>query len=102
MKNLLHHAKKLALFAAGLSLANAALAQSLWHTSGNWSTAANWTPAVVPTVTTNVVFTNNAGAPTAPGTVDNTVDSGFAGSIASLTFQNTNTSGGSGFYHSTQ
>ena len=102
MKNLLHNAKKLALLAAGLACANVAPAQSLWHGSGNWSTAADWSPAVVPTASTNVVFTNNTGAATAPGSVDNTVDSGFPGTIASLTFQNTNTSGGSGFYHTTQ
>lgn len=90
---------------AGLLTCNLVPAQTAsWTGSGadqNWSTIGNWT-ATVPDGSTGVVFTNNAGAATAAGTVDNIVDSGFPGSIASLQFANTNTSGGAGFYHTTQ
>jgi autotransporter-associated beta strand protein len=86
-------------------------AQSVWNgTNGvspdmNWSSALNWSPATAPGVATNVLFTNNVGAfgpASTIGTVDNIVDGGFAGTIASLQFANTNTSGGSGYYHTTQ
>src|SRR5436305_12138251 len=84
-------------------LAPTAGAQSLWNTaSGNWSVAGSWLPAAVPGATTNVVFTNNVGAPTSPGTIDNTVDAGFAGSISSLLFSQNTNSGGVVFYHTMQ
>jgi fibronectin-binding autotransporter adhesin len=104
MNNMLNSAKKLALLTAGLSVANLIFAQTeIWtNSSGNWSTAINWLPNAVPGTANAVVFTNNAGAPAAAGTVDNTVDLGFAGPVASLTYANTNTSGGAGFYHTTQ
>ena len=77
----------------------------IWSGGGanqNWSTSGNWAANGVPTVLTNVVFTNNTGAAASAGTIDNIVDSGFAGSVASLQFANTNTSGTAGFFHTTQ
>lgn len=86
-----------------LALASFAGAQSVWNgPSGNWSTAGNWLPATVPTAATGVLFTNNVGAPSSAGTVDNTVDISFGGTIASLQYANTNTGNGGGFYHTTQ
>lgn len=78
-------------------------AQSIWNVAnGNWSAAGSWLPAVVPTVGTNVLFTNNTGAATSAGTVDNTVDLSFGGTIGSLQFaQNTNNAG-INFYHTMQ
>src|SRR5215813_1742401 len=104
MKNSLHAA--LAIVIATVLTTRIASAQSeSWTGSGadqNWSTAGNWSAAVVPTAATNVVFTNNASAPTSAGVVDNIVDAGFGGSIASLQVVNTNNSTGAGFYHTTQ
>ncbi len=81
-------------------LASFASAQSIWNTpSGNWSSPGSWSPAVVPTAGTNVVFTNNTGAATIPGTVDNTVDGSFSGAIAALQFSQNTNNGGVIFYH---
>lgn len=78
-------------------------AQSVWSgPSGNWSTAANWQSSLEPGPGSTVLFTNNTGAATSAGTVDNTVDLSFGGTIGSLQYANTNTSNGSGFYHTTQ
>ncbi len=104
MNNLVHHAKRLVLLAAGLSFANVIMAQTQqWNvSSGNWSSGGNWSPNGVPGTITSVLLTNNVGAATSAGTIDNIVDPGFGGPIASLQYANTNTSNGSGFYHTTQ
>lgn len=103
MKTPIRHIRLDVISLAIVFLAASASAQSKWNAaSGNWSTAANWSPAVVPTAATNVVFTNNVGAPTTAGTVDNTVDLSFGGAVASLQFaQNTNNAGVV-FYHAMQ
>jgi fibronectin-binding autotransporter adhesin len=106
MKTIHRHVHTFVILAFVILTAPLALAQNeSWVGGGadqNWSTSANWPGGVVPVAANGVVFTNNAGAATSPGTVDNIVDGGFAGSIASLQFANTNTSGSSGFYHTTQ
>lgn len=87
-----------------LACAPFAGAQSVWSgPSGNWSTAGNWQSSAVPGPGSSVLFTNNSGAPTSSGIVDNTVDSSFPGTIGSLQFaQYTNTVGGVSLYHTTQ
>jgi hypothetical protein len=106
MKTTLHAFLTLATLAAGVLTAQFAAAQTQsWAGGGtdqNWSSIANWSAAAVPGAATNVLFTNNVGAATGAGTVDNIVDGGFGGTISSLQFANTNTSGGAGFYHTTQ
>ena len=106
MKNIPRCLRTLTLLAAGVLVAPIAFAQTeTWTGLGadqNWSTAENWPAGAVPTLATNVMFTNNASAATAPLTVDNVVDAGFPGAVLSLTFANTNTSGGAGYYHTTQ
>jgi autotransporter-associated beta strand protein len=106
MKKTPQYLRALAISTAALAIAQLASAQTESWTAGgganqNWSAAANWSANVVPTSLTNVLFTNNAGAAASPGVVDNIVDGGFAGSVASLQFANTN-AGGVGFYHTTQ
>ena len=92
--------------AAGLLTASLVSAQTEnWTGAGanqNWSTVGNWSAGVVPSAATNVLFTSNTGAAASAGTVDNIVDLGFGSAIGSLQFANTNTSGGTGFYHTTQ
>ncbi len=93
----------LVILAASVFTSLTALAQSSWtNSSGNWSVAGNWSPKVIPGPATNVLFVNNLGAATTAGTVDNTVDLGFSGSIAALQYANTNVSNGAGYYHTTQ
>ncbi|HTR43966.1 MAG TPA: autotransporter-associated beta strand repeat-containing protein [Pseudomonadales bacterium] len=96
----------LAILAVGVMATQMASGQTeLWTGGGadqNWSTPGNWSGGVVPGSATNVIFTNNTTAASSPGTVDNIVDSGFAGTVASLQFINTNVSTGAGFYHTTQ
>jgi fibronectin-binding autotransporter adhesin len=93
----------IAIVAASVLTASLASAQSIWtNSSGNWSVATNWKPNGVPGAATNVLFTNNVGSATSAGAVDNSVDTGFAGTIAALQYANTNTSNGSGYYHTTQ
>ncbi|HEY3762384.1 MAG TPA: IPT/TIG domain-containing protein [Verrucomicrobiae bacterium] len=76
-----------------LVLAGTALqanAQSVWNGGGgdiNWSTPGNWTPGGVPGSATNVSFDNLASV--SDGTINNTVDAGFVGPIASLNYTNT-------------
>jgi len=103
MKTPTRHIRLDVISLAIIFLAASASAQSTWSAaSGNWSTAGNWSPAAVPAGGTNVLFTNNLGAATSAGTVDNTVDLSFGGTIASLQFaQNTNNSGVL-FYHTMQ
>ncbi|MDR3458888.1 MAG: autotransporter-associated beta strand repeat-containing protein [Verrucomicrobiae bacterium] len=106
MKKTLRYLQASTVVILGLFAAQPASAQTESWTGGganqNWSTTGNWPAGAVPTSLNGVVFTNNATAATAAGTVDNIVDGGFAGTIASLQFANTNTSGGAGFYHTTQ
>src|SRR6202000_629762 len=104
MNNLVHHTKRLVILAAGLSFANVIMAQTQqWNaSSGNWSTGGNWCPNGVPGSANNVLFTNNVGAATSAGAIDNIADLSFGGTIAALQYANTNTSNGSGFYHTTQ
>jgi fibronectin-binding autotransporter adhesin len=105
MKNPLRPFPRLAILVAPIFIAQLARAQiDTWTGSSgeNWSTIANWSAGAIPGATTNVVFTNNAGAATSPGVVDNIVDAGFPGIIGSLQFANTNISGGAGAYHTTQ
>jgi autotransporter-associated beta strand protein len=102
MKKLLKPIHSLALIAAGVFTATLAPAQSVWNiSSGNWSVAGNWLPSGTPGAATAVQFTNNTGAAAGVGTVDNTVDSLFAGKIGSLQYCNTNAGGGAGYYHTT-
>lgn len=106
MKKTIVKMKTWSVLAAGLLAANLVTAQTEnWTGSGanqNWSTTGNWSAGVVPGAATNVLFNNNVGAATSAGTVDNIVDAGFPGTIASLQYASTNTSGGAGFYHTTQ
>ena len=106
MKTIPGYTYTLGILAAGVLSAQLASGQTeLWTGGGadqNWSTPGNWSGGVVPTSTTNVVFTNNTGAASSPGTVDNIVDSGFAGTVASLLFVNTNVNATTGFFHATQ
>lgn len=107
MKNLRQHFQTIALVAAGVLTAQLAGAQTETWTGGgganqNWSATANWSGGSVPALLNSVVFSNNTTAATSAGAVDNIVDSGFSGTIASLTFINTNTSGAAGYYHTTQ
>ncbi len=91
--------------AACLLSANWVTAQTELWTAGanqNWSTPGNWSAGAIPNAATNVLFTNNTGAATIPGTVDSVVDSGFAGTIAALQFANYTNSGGVVFYHTLQ
>ena len=55
----------------------------------NWSRAGNWVGGAAPGTSDNVKFYDN-GAATVPGTVNNVVDAGFANSITSLQYGNTN------------
>src|SRR5262249_16469333 len=72
-------------------------AQSVWNgPTGNWSATGNWVSSAVPGPGSAVLFTNNVGAPGSAGTLDNTVDLSFGGTIASLQYANTNTSNGGG------
>lgn len=65
----------------------------IWNaSSGNWSTPGNWNPNTIgngPGASDTVIFSNNF-ATTSPTTVNNTVDTGFAGTIANLTYNSTN------------
>jgi fibronectin-binding autotransporter adhesin len=108
MKNEIHKVQTFAMLAAGVFIAPLAQAQTiLWtgadgSTAQNWSDSTNWS-AGVPGPVATAIFTNNTGAATNAGTVDNIVDAGFASTIASLQFANTNNiSTGTGFHHTTQ
>jgi hypothetical protein len=62
---------------------------------GNWSTPANWnptTPLAGPQATDTVIFANTDES-TSPSTVNNTVDSGFLGAIATLQYSDLTSSG---------
>jgi fibronectin-binding autotransporter adhesin len=106
MKTIPGYIHTLAILAVGVLATQLACGQANWSAGGganqNWSAIANWSGNVLPTAATNVFFTNNPGAATSVGPVDNIVDSGFAGAIDELQFVNTNTSGTSGFFHTTQ
>ena len=77
-------------FAAILALTPLASATSYtWNvSSGNWSTTNNWTPNTGPGgphAGDSVTF-GSTGASSIPYTVNNTVDLGFGGTVASLTY----------------
>jgi pectin methylesterase-like acyl-CoA thioesterase len=88
-----------------LATASALADTNLWFGPGaglnNWSTGANWTNATagtagnVPGSADDIKFFDT-GAATPVGTINNVVDSGFGGTIASLQFGNTNN------FHTTQ
>lgn len=65
----------------------------IWNaSSGNWSTPGNWNPNTIgngPASSDSVIFSNNF-ATTSPTTVNNTVDTGFAGTVGNLTYDSTN------------
>ena len=65
----------------------------VWNGPGagayNWSAGTNWSPTGPPGATDTVEF-YNAGAVSAVSNVNNTVDSGFGGSMAVLQYANTN------------
>ena len=67
----------------------AGAASYTWNVaSGNWSTTNNWAPNTGlggPHASDSVSF-GNTGAPNTPDTVNNTVDFGFAGTVAGLTY----------------
>ncbi|HEX3797772.1 MAG TPA: hypothetical protein VH413_03655 [Verrucomicrobiae bacterium] len=79
--------------AALLGAAKTASADSYtWNAaSGNWSTPGNWTPMTTgpngPLATDTVVFGPNDTS-SSTNSADNTVDASFAGTIASLTYNN--------------
>lgn len=58
-------------------------------TDSNWSTAGNWLGGVQPGSADNVQFFD-LGSNTTAGVINNTVDSGFSGTISSLQYGNTN------------
>ncbi|HTV62441.1 MAG TPA: hypothetical protein VMH30_07730, partial [Verrucomicrobiae bacterium] len=70
-------------------LAFAQLAQATNYTwdvsSGNWSAPGSWTPSGPPTGADTATFGNNNESAN-PTTVNNTVDSGFTGTISNLTY----------------
>ena len=107
MKTISRYLQAFAIIAASVLAAQLASAQGNWTGGGgagnqSWSSIANWSGGVLPAGATNVMFTNDANSATSAGPVDNIVDSGFAGAIAQLQYINTNTSGTTGFFHTTQ
>jgi hypothetical protein len=91
----LNRLKLLVLISASVSLTvtPTIAAQKAWTGAGDslWSSGGNWSPAGAPGAGDNVVFTNtgtvaNPGA----GTINNGVDVGFAASLNSLAYMNTN------------
>jgi len=75
-----------ALMADGQSVWNAVVGTSA---DTNWSDAVNWTPNGVPGSSSNVVFDSTTAR--TDTTINNVVDSGFGGTIASLSYSETNT-----------
>ena len=98
------HARKIRQLAnlfsiAALTLAGTAPraeAQSVWNAvagtaaNTNWTTAGNWSPSGVPGSATNVIFNDTTGVANAT-TINSVVNSGFGGTIASLTYTNFST-----------
>src|SRR5262249_39232351 len=66
----------------------------VWNGPGaganNWSTSGNWLPAEVPEALDDLKFYDPGGNGVSVSNVNNFVDGGFGGSIASLQFGNTN------------
>ena len=79
--------------ALAVSAGNASAVTKAWTgasgTTTNWSTAGNWSASGAPASTDDVVL-NDGGNTNAAGTVNNVVDSSFAGSVKSLSYANTN------------
>ena len=74
----------LALFLA--QAVNAGSTNYIWNAgSGNWSTPGSWTPSGPPTGADTATF-GTADESASPTTINNSVDSGFAGIIASLNY----------------
>jgi hypothetical protein len=94
MKKILLQLRMFSMISAIFGAAQMADAQSVWNavvgTSAdtNWSTAVNWTPNGVPDSTADVVFDGTTAV--ADTTINNVVDSGFGGTIASLSYTNVN------------
>ena len=60
----------------------------IWNvSSGNWSSPGSWTPSGPPTGIDTATF-GNANESASPTTINNTVDSGFIGTIANLNYTN--------------
>src|SRR5438132_187607 len=101
MKTLNPIKAKTGLFAAILVLTQPAFAANVaWKSGGadqNWSTVANWSGGAMPTSADAAVFTNNTGAASSAGTVDNIVSADAT--IGTLVYSNT-TAGT--FFHTTQ
>jgi len=66
----------------------------------NWSTAGNWIGGVAPASIDDVRFLND-GADTAPGNVNNTVNSLFSGTVLSLQYAQTDPLNLVSYYHNT-
>ncbi len=78
------------LFAQG---AKAGPTNYIWNvTGGNWSSPGSWTPNGTPAGVDTATF-GNANESASPSTINNTVDSGFAGTIANLNYTNFEQSG---------
>ena len=76
-------------------LANAQATYTWNATSGNWSTPANWTLNTIgpgPLAADSAIF-GNTDTSASSTTVNNTVDSGFGGTIANLTYNSTSSTG---------
>jgi hypothetical protein len=77
-----------------LSLQNHAPGVFIWNGPGpganNWSAAANWSASGPPETFDDVKFYNQGATALAVSNVNNVVDAGFGGMVASLQYANTN------------
>ncbi|HAO78764.1 MAG TPA: hypothetical protein DCQ92_07275, partial [Verrucomicrobia subdivision 3 bacterium] len=77
-----------------LTVSSHAVAKIVWNGPGtganNWSTAGHWLPTETPEFLDDVKFFDAGAIGVAVSNVNNVVDAGFGGSIASLQFGNTN------------
>ena len=95
MEKILLQLRTLLMISAVFGAAQMANAQSVWNAvvgssaNTNWSTAVNWTPNGVPGSSAAVALSSMAAG--ADTTTNNVVDSGFGGTIASLSYSDTTT-----------
>src|ERR1039458_10242362 len=95
MEKILLQLRTLLMISAVFGAAQMANAQSVWNAvvgssaNTNWSTAVNWTPNGVPGSSAAVALSSTAAG--ADTTTNNVVDSGFGGTIASLSYSDTTT-----------